>query len=94
MLSGDPPKSSGTFGYDAANRLTSANTGANAATYDYNGEGVRVGKTVNGTTTAYLQDVVGDLPHVLTETAVRSQSVKRAVASSMFPLRVATASNC
>ncbi len=55
------------FGYDGANRLTSANTGSSTATYSYNGEGVRVGKTVNGTAT-YLQDVVGGMPHVLVET--------------------------
>lgn len=63
------------YGYDSADHLTSASTGSDTATYAYDGEGVRVGKTVNGTTTSYLQDVVGGLPHVLVETTGGSQTL-------------------
>ncbi len=39
-----------------------------SASYAYSGDGVRLSKTVNGTNTTYLQDVVGGLPRVLVET--------------------------
>ncbi len=51
--SGDRIRSGGvTFGYDQADRLTSAGT----ATYAYNGSGMRTAKTVGGTTTAFTWD--------------------------------------
>ena len=60
-------KGTQSFGSDQANHLTSANTGSQSASYSYNGEGTRVGKTVGGTATSYLQDLVGGLPRVLVE---------------------------
>ena len=36
--------------------------------FAYNGDGVRLGKTVNGVATSYLQDVAAPLPVVLSET--------------------------
>ena len=46
------------LGYDQANRLTSYGT---AATYAYNGDGLRMSKTVSGTTTQFSWDQSGDL---------------------------------
>ena len=43
-----------TFGYDAENRLTSANGAGNTASYTYDAQGRR--KTVNGTTTVFVTD--------------------------------------
>jgi YD repeat-containing protein len=47
-----------TFKYDFQNRLKSMTNSANgvAATIIYDGDGNRVAKTVNGTTTRYLVD--------------------------------------
>ncbi|WP_026423737.1 hypothetical protein [Actinokineospora inagensis] len=44
-----------TFGYDQANRLSSASTGSTAS-YTYDGTGLRTGKTVNGNTTTCTWD--------------------------------------
>lgn len=62
-------KGSQTFTWDRANRLVSLTNGATTASYTYNGDGVRVGRTVDGATTAYLQDLASGLPVVLRETA-------------------------
>jgi YD repeat-containing protein len=40
------------YGYDAENRLTGV-AGPISASYAYDGDGYRVGKTVNGVTTTY-----------------------------------------
>jgi RHS repeat-associated protein len=45
-----------TFGYDAENRLTSANGAGNAASYAYDAQGRRKSKTVNGATTVFVTD--------------------------------------
>jgi RHS repeat-associated protein len=45
-----------TFGYDAENRLTSANGAGNTASYTYDAQGRRKTKTVNGTTTVFVTD--------------------------------------
>jgi YD repeat-containing protein len=45
-----------TFGYDAENRLTSANGAGNTATYAYDAQGRRKSKTVNGATTMFVTD--------------------------------------
>lgn len=45
-----------TYGYDATNRLISANGTGMAATYGYDATGRRIRKTVNGTVTTYLYD--------------------------------------
>jgi len=51
------------YGWDQANRLTSAGTSA----YAYNGDGVRMSKTVPGTAEAYVWNVVGALPTVMSD---------------------------
>jgi YD repeat-containing protein len=55
------------FAYDAANRLTSVAEGADLTSFAYNGDGARVGKTVDGATTSYVLDVNSPLPVVLVE---------------------------
>jgi RHS repeat-associated protein len=45
-----------TFGYDAENRLTSANGPGIVASYTYNAQGRRKTKTVNGAATVYIAD--------------------------------------
>src|SRR5450756_968333 len=45
-----------TFGYDAENRLTSANGAGNTASYTYDAQGRRKTKTVNGVTTVFVAD--------------------------------------
>ena len=57
-----------TFTWDNANRLVGWTNGTDTSTYAYNGDGVRVGKTVNGTATTYLQDQAAGLPVVMRET--------------------------
>ena len=52
------------YGYDQANRLTSFGA---SATYKYNGDGLRMGKTVSGKATAFAWDVAQGLPLLLTE---------------------------
>jgi YD repeat-containing protein len=44
------------FGYDAENRLTSANGPGIVASYTYNAQGRRKTKTVNGAATVYIAD--------------------------------------
>jgi RHS repeat-associated protein len=53
-----------TLGYDQANRLTAYGT---AATYAYNGDGLRTAKIVSGTTTAFTWDTSQGLPLLLTD---------------------------
>ena len=43
-------------GYDGFNRLVKVATGNTTSTYTYNGDGLRVSKTVNGTTTRHVWD--------------------------------------
>jgi len=50
------------YGYDQANRLTSLAQGTSAATYTYNGDGLRMSKTVNGTSEAFAWDLASGLP--------------------------------
>jgi RHS repeat-associated protein len=45
--------------------MTSVTIGGVSSSYDYNGDGVRVSKTVAGVTTNYVQDVASALPVVL-----------------------------
>jgi RHS repeat-associated protein len=51
-----------TLTYDQANRLTAHGT---TASYAYNGDGLRMSKTVSGTTTAFAWDQSGTLPLLL-----------------------------
>jgi RHS repeat-associated protein len=55
-----PASSAVPYGYDQANRLTNFNSGA--ATYAYDGNGMRASKTVAGVGTAFTWDVSGGLP--------------------------------
>jgi RHS repeat-associated protein len=57
-----------TYAYDPLNRLTQVVSGTITVQFAYNGDGVRVGKTVNGASTDYVQDVGGALPVVVAET--------------------------
>jgi RHS repeat-associated protein len=50
-----------TFSWDYADRMTAATVGGTAATYAYDGDGVRASKTV-GSTTPYLWDRESGLP--------------------------------
>ncbi|MBI2756991.1 MAG: hypothetical protein HYX52_09815 [Chloroflexi bacterium] len=43
-----------TFGYDQANRLTSATINGSTSTYAYDGDGLRSSSTVGGTTSTSL----------------------------------------
>ena len=61
-------KGSATYAYDPLDRLTQVVDGATTVQFAYNGDGVRLSKTVNGATTAYVQDVQAPLPVVLAET--------------------------
>jgi RHS repeat-associated protein len=60
-------KGSLTFTWDPANRMVGLTNGATIASYHYNGDGVRVSRTVNGLTTTYLQDQSTGIPVVLRE---------------------------
>ena len=53
-----------TYGYDQANRLTSFSPPAPASstTYAYNGDGLRMSKTVGGTAEPFVWNIVGGLP--------------------------------
>jgi RHS repeat-associated protein len=54
------------FGWDQANRLTSYGS---TATYAYNGDGLRASKTVSGTTSQFVWDVVDGLPLTISDGA-------------------------
>jgi RHS repeat-associated protein len=57
-----------TYTYDPLDRLTRVVSDTTNVAFAYNGDGVRVGKKVNGTRTDYVQDVGGSLPVVVAET--------------------------
>jgi len=61
-------KGDATFSYDYANRVVEAISGTQTITFTYNGDGVRVGKCVDGACTTYIQDVAAPLPIVLVST--------------------------
>ena len=50
------------LGYDEADELSSWSSGVTSATYTYNGEGLRVSKTVNGTATPQAWDESESVP--------------------------------
>jgi len=49
--------------------MTGLTNGGTTASYSYNGDGVRIGRTVSGTATSYLQDLAAGLPQVMSETS-------------------------
>jgi len=57
------------FGYDQANRLTSAMVGLVASGYSYDGDSKRASKTIAALTTSYVYDVNRPLPVVLDDGA-------------------------
>jgi RHS repeat-associated protein len=57
------------YGYDQANRLTSTTNPSLNASYRYNGDGLRINKTVDGTTEAFSWDTSGQVPTMLTDGA-------------------------
>ena len=59
----DPLTGTSSYGYDQAHRLTSYNS--NAASYSYDGDGVRTSKTVGGVTTPFAWDESAGLPLML-----------------------------
>jgi RHS repeat-associated protein len=60
--------STANYGFDPLDRLTQVVTGTITVAFSYNGDGARLGQTVNGTATAYVQDLGTALPMVLMET--------------------------
>jgi RHS repeat-associated protein len=56
-----------TFAYDALGRLTAVSGIGLSASYTYDGNGNRVGQTVNGTTTTFDLDLGAGLPTVLSD---------------------------
>jgi RHS repeat-associated protein len=54
-----------TYGWDQANRLSSYTAGTTSASYSYNGDGLRLSKTVNGATEAFVWDVAESLPLII-----------------------------
>ncbi|MCB0200866.1 MAG: right-handed parallel beta-helix repeat-containing protein, partial [Anaerolineae bacterium] len=61
-------KGSVAFSFDALDRLLRVISGTTTVDFDYNGDGVRLGKAVNGVPTSYVQDMAAPLPVVLSET--------------------------
>jgi RHS repeat-associated protein len=59
---------SATYAYDSLDRLSQVVSGTATAAFTYNGDGVRVGKSVNGLSTDYVQDTSQELPVVVAET--------------------------
>lgn len=56
------------LGYDEADRLTSYHSGPSSAGYSYDGDGLRVAKTVDGTTNHLSYDLVsGSVPLIITD---------------------------
>jgi len=78
---------SGTFGYDGAGRLTSANAGGTSAGYAHNALGQRVRKTVNGTSTIFSYDESG---HLLGEYQASGALIREYVWLGDIPVAVIT----
>jgi len=57
--------------YDQADHLISATIGLTTSSYAYNGDGLRLRKTVNGVTNTYTWDESGQLPALLQENGTR-----------------------
>ncbi|MGC1185527.1 MAG: RHS repeat-associated core domain-containing protein, partial [Candidatus Dormiibacterota bacterium] len=57
------------YSYDQADRLTGVSTTGLSASYAYNGDGLRMSKTVNGTTEQYSWDQSGSLPLLIQDGA-------------------------
>ena len=82
---------SDSFAWDDASRLTSAEIGDHSATYTYDGDGIRVGATVDGVDASFLLDREGGLPSVVgdgTSRYLHAHGVLEGVSGSQpsFPL--------
>jgi len=58
-----------TYTYDAAGRLVGAQSITSTLVYTYNGDGLRVSRSANGTASTYAWDVADPLPQMLSEGA-------------------------
>jgi len=56
------------YEYDHANRLTQVTDSSLTTQFAYNGDGVRISKTVDETTTDYVLDLAATLPVVISDT--------------------------
>ena len=73
------------YSYDGFNRMTEARKGAMTATYQYNAEGIRTSKTVNGVRTDFLLDganVIAETKNGTTTNYIRG--VSGIISSSVF----------
>ena len=53
-----------TFGWDHENHLTSTSIGGTSGSYAYNGDGLRMSRTIGSTTVSYTWDLSGVLPNI------------------------------
>jgi RHS repeat-associated protein len=67
-------KGGASYTWDVLDRMIGITDGATVSTYAYNGDGVRLSKTVGAVTTQYVQDVAAPLPLVLAETTAGQTS--------------------
>jgi RHS repeat-associated protein len=59
------------LGFNLADELKSWSQGTSTATYAYNGDGLRMSKTISGTTTRFTWDVSGPLPLLVSNGATQ-----------------------
>jgi RHS repeat-associated protein len=65
-------RGSDTFSWDHENRLTSTSIGGTSGSYTYNGDGLRMSRTIGGQTVSYKWDVASALPNVIQDSAGNS----------------------
>ena len=65
LIEKSPPGHKATYSYSFDNRLISYSDGSNQVTFEYDGDGNRISKTVNGTRTEYVNDLVTPISQVL-----------------------------
>jgi RHS repeat-associated protein len=68
-------KGSCAYTYDALNRLTGVVSGTTTVQFVYDGDGARVGKTVNGVATTYIQDPMTTQSKMLAQTTTGQTSM-------------------
>ena len=61
-------RASDSYTWDHEDRMTGATIGGTAATYAYNGDGLRMSRTIGGQTASYVWDVAAGIPMLLQET--------------------------
>lgn len=60
---------SDTFEWDAENRLVGTDIASATGTYEYNGEGLRIARTIGGVSTSFAWSLNGGLPEMLQDTS-------------------------